>query len=57
MNNPNLTADQQETVDKFEFAMAQIKEQDLLYSSFRKLLKELPNNYELGAAIRKLFSE
>lgn len=57
MNNPNLNTNQQQTIDKFEFAMAQIKEQDLLYSSFRKLLKELPNNYELGAVIRKLFSE
>ncbi len=57
MNKATLSTNQQESVDKFEFQMAQIKEQDLLYSAFRTLIKDIPNNYSLGEVIRKLFNE
>lgn len=57
MNTPELTAEQQNAVDRFEFSLTLLKEQDLLYSTFRTLIKELPNNYELGSTVRKLFSE
>lgn len=57
MNNPELTPEQQKAVDRFEFSLTLLKEQDLLYSTFRTLIKELPNDYDLGATVRKLFSE
>lgn len=57
MNNPELTQEQQEAVDRFEFSLTLLKEQDLLYSTFRTLIKHLPNDYDLGATVRKLFSE
>lgn len=56
MNNPNLTEEQQKAIEKFEFSLTFLNEQDLLYSTFRTLIKELPNDYELGATIRKLFN-
>jgi len=57
MNEANLTKEQQEVVDKFEFHLSLLKDQDLLYSSFRTFIREIPNNYDLGATVRKLFSE
>lgn len=57
MNDATLTKEQQEVVSKFEFHLSLLKEQDLLYSSFRTLIKEIPNNYDLGTTVRKLFSE
>lgn len=57
MNNPELTPEQQKAVDRFEFSLTLLKEQDLLYSTFRTLIKQLPNDYELGVTVRKLFSE
>lgn len=57
MNEAKLTQEQQNVVDKMEFNLSLIKEQDLLYNTFRTLLKEIPNNYDLGQTIRKLFSE
>lgn len=57
MNEPQFTPEQKQLVDRFEFSLSLLQEQDLLYSSFRKLLKEIPNDYELGYTIRKLFSE
>jgi hypothetical protein len=56
MNTPNLTQEQQKAIEKFEFSLTLLNEQDLLYSTFRTLIKELPNDYELGATIRKLFN-
>jgi hypothetical protein len=57
MSEPILSKEQVEVVEKFEFNLSLIKEQDLLYNSFRVLIKELPNDYELGATIRKLFNQ
>ncbi len=57
MSEPILSKEQIEVVEKFEFNLSLIKEQDLLYNSFRVLIKELPNDYELGATIRRLFNQ
>jgi hypothetical protein len=56
MPEPYLNPEQVETIEKFEFSLSLLKDQDLLYSTFRTLIKELPNDYELGATIRKLFN-
>lgn len=56
MNQPNLTNEQQNIVEKVEFDISNIKDQDLLYSCIRELLYNIPNNYELGVVIRKMFS-
>lgn len=56
MNQVNLTSEQQNIVDKVEFDLSNVKDQDLMYSAIRELLYNIPNNYELGTVIRKLFS-
>jgi hypothetical protein len=56
MNNTNITPEQQLIIEKVEYQLSNIKDQDLLYSSIRELLCKIPNNYDLGVAIRRLFS-
>jgi phage pi2 protein 07 len=56
MNNTNITPEQQMIIEKVEYQLSNIKDQDLLYSSIRELLYKIPNNYDLGVAIRRLFS-
>jgi hypothetical protein len=56
MNNPQFTPELQDKIDKLEFYLADVKDQDLLYSSFRDFIRDMPNNYELGTVIRRLFS-
>jgi len=56
MSEPILSKEQTEIVEKFEFNLSLIKDQDLLYDSFKVLIKSIPNDYELGATIRKLFN-
>lgn len=56
MNNPNITPEQQLIIEKVEYQLSNIKDQDLLYASIRELLYNIPNNYDLGVTIRKLFS-
>jgi len=56
MNVPIITEDQQKIIDRVEFQLSEIKDQDLLYSSLRDLLYAIPNNYDLGAVVRSLFS-
>lgn len=57
MNDATLTKEQEEVVSKFEYHLSLLKDQDLLYNSFRTLIREIPNNYDLGTTVRKLFSE
>jgi phage pi2 protein 07 len=56
MNNTNITPEQQMIIEKVEYQLSNIKDQDFLYSSIRDLLYNIPNNYDLGVTIRKLFS-
>jgi hypothetical protein len=56
MPEPYLNPEQVKAIEKFEFSLSLLEDQDLLYSTFRTLMKELPNDYELGATIRKLFN-
>jgi hypothetical protein len=56
MNNAQLSAEVQDKVDQFEFRLSTIKDQDTLYDSFRELIKDIPNNYDLGTVVRQLFS-
>ena len=56
MNNTNITPEQQLIVERVEYQLSNIKDQDLLYASIRELLYNIPNNYQLGVVIRKLFS-
>lgn len=56
MNNPSITPEQQLIIEKVEYQLSNIKDQDLLYSSIRELLHNIPNNYDLGVTIRRLFS-
>lgn len=53
---PNITPEQQLIIERVEYQLSNIKDQDLLYSSIRELIYKIPNNYDLGAAIRQLFS-
>jgi hypothetical protein len=56
MNNPTITAEQKLIIERVEYQLSNIKDQDLLYSSIRDLLYNIPNNNDLGAVIRELFS-
>lgn len=56
MNNTNITPHQQLIIEKVEYQLSNIKDQDLLYASIRELIYNIPNNYDLGVAIRQLFS-
>jgi hypothetical protein len=56
MNNTIITPQQQLIIEKVEYQLSNIKDQDLLYSSIRELLYNIPNNYDLGVVIRQLFS-
>lgn len=55
MNKPELTTEQKAIVDRVEFELSNIKDQDTLYESFKKLAKAIPNSYELGEVIRTMF--
>jgi hypothetical protein len=56
MSNANITPEQQLIIEKVEYQLSEIKDQDLLYSSIREILYSIPNNYDLGVVIRQLFS-
>jgi len=56
MNTSNITTEQQLIIEKVEYQLSNIKDQDLLYSSIRELIYTIPNNFDLGVAIRQLFS-
>jgi hypothetical protein len=56
MNNSYITPQQQLIIEKIEYQLSNIKDQDLLYESIRELLYNIPNNFDLGVAIRQLFS-
>jgi hypothetical protein len=56
MNNTNITQEQQLIIERVEYQLSNVKDQDLLYSSIRDLLYNIPNNYDLGVVIRQLFS-
>jgi hypothetical protein len=56
MNNSYITPQQQMIIEKVDYQLSNIKDQDLLYESIRELLYNIPNNYDLGVVIRKLFS-
>ena len=56
MNNPIITAEQKLIIERVEYQLSNIKDQDLLYSSLRELLYIIPNNNDLGVVIRELFS-
>jgi hypothetical protein len=43
-------------LDEIEYELVSIKDQDILYQVFRKLAHSIPNDYELGEAIRILFT-
>lgn len=56
MNTPEITTEQKLIVERVEYQLSNIKDQDLLYASLRELLYNIPNNYQLGVVIRQLFS-
>lgn len=48
--------EKQDLVDRIEFQLSNIKDQDLLYSTFKELASNFPNDSELGYIIRDLFT-
>lgn len=48
--------EKKELLDKVEYQLALIKDQDQIYTTFRHLVYELPNDMELGQAVRSLFT-
>jgi len=48
--------EKKELLDKVEYQLSLIKDQDRLYTTFKYLLYELPNDPELGRAVRSLFT-
>jgi hypothetical protein len=46
----------QEIVDEIEFQLVSIKDQEELYRIFRLLVNKIPNDMELGKAVRLLFT-
>ena len=48
--------EKQDLIDKIEFQLSNIKDQDLLYSIFKELVSNVPNDSELGYIIRDLFT-
>jgi len=56
MNNPIFTEEQRMIIEVAEYKLSEIKEQDILYNTMRELIYTIPNNYELGVAIRQLFT-
>ena len=56
MNNTNITPEQKLIIEKVEYQLSNVKDQELLYRSIRDLLYNIPNNYDLGVVIRQLFS-
>lgn len=48
--------EKKDLLDKIEYQMALIKDQDQLYTTFKYLLNSVPNDMELGQSIRLLFT-
>lgn len=48
--------EKKELLDKVEYQLALIKDQDKLYQTFKYLSYEFPNDQELGKAVRSLFT-
>ena len=48
--------EKKELLDKVEYQLALIKDQDTLYKTFKYLLNSIPNDKELGQAVRSLFT-
>ena len=51
-----FSKEKQEILDKIEYQLSLLKDQDELYQTFRDLLKDFPNDSELGEAVRSLFT-
>jgi hypothetical protein len=48
--------EKQDTLDRIEYQLSLIKDQDKLYQTFKDLLKDFPNDSELGQAVRLIFT-
>jgi hypothetical protein len=48
--------EKEDLMDKIEFQLSNIKDQDLLYSIFKELVSNAPNDSELGYIVRNLFT-
>lgn len=57
MENNNLTPEQLQTIKNFEYTLASINDYATVNNAFRNLIKDIPNNYDLGEVIRRLFNQ
>jgi hypothetical protein len=48
--------EKQDLIQRIEFQLSNIKDQDLLYSTIKELMFNFPNDSELGSTIRNLFT-
>lgn len=48
--------EKQNLIDRIQFQLSNVKDQDLLYSTFKELIFIFPNDSELGSTIRNLFT-
>jgi len=51
-----LSKEKQEIVDHAEYQLSLLRDRDGLYQTFRQLVKDIPNDQELGEAVRLLFT-
>lgn len=51
-----ISKEKQEILDKIEYRLSLLRDQEELYQTFRDFIKHYPNNMELGEAIRLLFT-
>jgi hypothetical protein len=51
-----IKPENQETIEEIEFQLTSIKDQEELYKIFRLLISKIPNDMELGQAVRLLFT-
>lgn len=48
--------EKQDLIERIEFQLSNIKDQELLYSTFKELIFNFPNDSELGFIFRNLFT-
>lgn len=48
--------EKQDVLDRLEFQLSNIKDQDLLHSIVKELIFNFPNDSELGSIVRNLFT-
>lgn len=48
--------EKKDLLEDIEYELTYIKDQDILYQVFRRLAHNIPNDSELGQAIRLLFT-